>query len=290
MGTLRIQSMLEPNLAQWYHHNIDPIAFQWGEAAIPWYWLVYLLGWIWCAGIFHYTFQGTVATHEVTANKNTPLSLSTRYHKAQNDFLLWGWIGLILGARFIYIFAYNFKYFVENPDQILALWNGGMSFHGGFLGIAVAAYLVARRNQISLLMLTDPIAAGIPWILALGRLANFANGELVGRVSTVSWAVIFPPPFDGAPRHPSQLYEAVFEGILLGLFLLAKYPMYSKRPGFLSFSFVGFYAAVRFFVEYTREPDAQLGLIAGLSMGQWLSLIMIGFAIYGFSKMAPKQN
>jgi phosphatidylglycerol:prolipoprotein diacylglycerol transferase len=135
------------------------------------------------------------------------------------------------------------------------------------------------------------VAQAVPWILVFGRMANFANGELVGRVSTLPWAVVFPMPFDGAPRHPSQVYEALGEGLLLGVFMYWYRHQLLSRRGYASFTFTGFYAAIRFFVEFTREPDPQIGLIFGLSMGQYLCLAMMIFAIYGVKKInVPEKN
>jgi phosphatidylglycerol:prolipoprotein diacylglycerol transferase len=252
------------DLSQWYHHDLNPIAIQWGTVFIPWYWLVYVAGWFWCVWVF---------------KKTKPLMTESADDQSQSDFLLWGWIALIVGARIVYIVFYNFNYFVEHPDQIFSIWNGGMSFHGGFLAIALTALLISHKKHISVYSLTDPVAMGIPLILALGRLANFANGELPGRISTVPWAVVFPAPFDGAPRHPSQLYEAVFEGVLVGLLLFFNRRRLLAQPGATSLAFTAFYAAGRFIVEFTREPDPQIGLIWGLSMGQWLCVVMLLAAI-----------
>ena len=260
----------DPDLSQWHHHNLDPIAISMGDIDLPWYWLVYVAGWFWCAWVAKRCDRGASTVHD---KANLKL--------ARDEFLLWGWVGLIFGARLAYIIIYHPAFYASHPDQLLALWNGGMSFHGGFLGVAAAALIVARRRGISIYILTDPIALAVPWILALGRLANFANGELAGRISTLPWAVVFPAPFDGAPRHPSQIYEALSEGILVGIILFVKRREWLQQPGLLSFAFTGLYAAARFFVEFTREPDAQIGLMAGLSMGQWLCLAMMTLAIAG---------
>ncbi len=259
-----------PDLSPWYHHDFDPIAIRIGELALPWYWLVYVAGWFWCAWIAKRCDRGVILVHD---KENLRL--------ARDEFLLWGWVAMICGSRIGYILIYNLQFYREHPDQILALWNGGMSFHGGFLGVAMAALIVGRRRGLSGFFLTDPIALAVPWILALGRLANFANGELAGRVTTVPWAIVFRAPFDGAPRHPSQLYEAVSEGLIVGLILFWKRRLWLQTPGLMSFAFTGLYAAARFFVEFTRQPDPQIGLVVGLSMGQWLCLGMIAFAIYG---------
>ena len=262
-----------PDLSQWYQHNFDPIAFRFGDISLPWYWLVYVLGWFWCAWVAKRCDREAVTHHDRA-------SLAS----ARDEFLLWGWVAMIIGARMAYIVVYNLQFFVSHPDQLMAIWNGGMSFHGGFVGVALAAMLIARRRGISIYLLTDPLALAIPWVLALGRFANFANGELAGRVSTLPWAVVFPAPFDGAPRHPSQIYEALGEGVFVGLILLMKRGDWLPKSGMMSFAFTGLYAAVRFFVEFTREPDAQLGMLAGFTMGQWLCLSMMVIAIIGMRK------
>lgn len=256
--------MLSPDLSPWYHHKLDPIAIRIGTAVLPWYWLVYLMGWMSAA----WTLKAT-----------RPLMPHSADDHAQRDFLLWGWIGLIFGSRLMYVVAYNPEHFLNHPDQILALWNGGMSFHGGFLGLIAAAYGVARKHHISIFSLTDPVALCIPWILGLGRIANFVNGELPGRISEVPWAVVFPAPFDGAPRHPSQLYEAVLEGFLVGLILFSTRKKLLIKPGAMSLAFTAYYATARFIAEYTREPDPQLGYLSGLTMGQWLCIGMLLLAL-----------
>lgn len=267
--------MMPPDLTNWYHHDLDPIALRLGDIVIPWYWLVYVGGWFWCAWITRKCEPNLPAT----VNKS-------ELRGAQDAFLLWGWIALLLGARFFYIGFYNFDYYLARPDQVFALWNGGMSFHGGFLGVALSAWIISRSRQISIYTLTDPIALAIPWILMLGRLANFANGELPGRMSTVPWAVVFPAPFDGAPRHPSQLYEAAAEGLLVGLILFSQRSTLLKTSGCASLAFTGLYAAARFFVEFTREPDPQIGFIMGLTMGQWLCMAMMILAIAGIKRLS----
>jgi phosphatidylglycerol:prolipoprotein diacylglycerol transferase len=262
--------MPEAGLEQWYHHQLDPIALQVGDAALPWYWLVYLFGWFAVYGSLRYT---------------KPFMTKPADQTAQQDFLLWGWLGIIIGSRLMYVLIYNPLHYLEHPTQVIALWNGGMSFHGGFLGIIAAAIYVSKKRDVDFFSLTDPVAFCIPWILALGRLANFVNGELPGRISTVPWAVVFPAPFDGAPRHPSQLYEAILEGIAVGSVLWLSRRKLLSRPGAMSLAFTAYYAAARFVVEFTREPDPQIGLILGLTMGQWLCLGMIVLAISVATKL-----
>jgi phosphatidylglycerol---prolipoprotein diacylglyceryl transferase len=266
--------MTPPDLSRWYHHDLDPIAFRAGDVSIPYYWLVYVLGWFWCAWVL-----------KKTASQVAAGSDERHLVACQSDFLLWGWIALIVGSRFIYIVLYNPSHYFAHPNEVLALWNGGMSFHGGFAGVAIAAWVVSRMRGASIFALTDPLTIAVPWVLALGRLANFANGELAGRITTVPWAVVFPAPFDGAPRHPSQIYEAIFEGVVLGSILFYHREKLLARRGYASFAFTGLYAAARFFVEFTREPDPQIGLIGGMTMGQYLCLGMILVAVVGAANL-----
>lgn len=272
--------MQPASLENWYHHNLNPFAFSINGVAIPWYWLVYVAGWFWCDYIGRKTLLAPT-----TSNEQTSINA-----KAFHSFMLWGWIGMLVGARLGYIFLYNLQYYLHQPDQIFAIWNGGMSFHGGLIGVAIAALATSRQRGISIFALTDPIATAMPPVIFLGRLANFLNGELPGRLSTAPWAVVFPAPYDEAPRHPSQLYEACAEGLVVGLVLLYLKGRLTAKPGALSFAFLGLYSIARFFVEFTREPDPQLGLIHGLSMGQWLSMLALSAAIIGLSQLASSKN
>jgi phosphatidylglycerol---prolipoprotein diacylglyceryl transferase len=195
-----------------------------------------------------------------------------------DDFILWVTIGIIVGGRTGYVLFYNFAFFVQHPAEILELWKGGMSFHGGFLGCVAAVILFCRRNNLPILSLGD-ITTGVgPIGLFLGRLANFINSELWGRPadSSVPWAMVFP---NGGPlpRHPSQLYEAGLEGILLFTVLAVMIRMGAlKRPGLILGSFIAIYAIARIVSEFFREPDPQLGFLwGGLTMGMLLSVPMI---------------
>ncbi|MCX6126625.1 MAG: prolipoprotein diacylglyceryl transferase [Proteobacteria bacterium] len=244
----------------WHIHSFDPIAFTIAGESVPWYWLNYLIGFIWCW---------------FWLNKLANRSDSLRNVSDITAFAAWGWIGMLLGARLIYILLYNLAWYTTNPNQILAIWNGGMSFHGGLIGIALSSWLVATLRRTDLLIFTDLLAVIIPWPLATGRICNFINGELPGRPTGVSWAVIFPKPWDDFPRHPSQLYEAFAEGIILGLLMLWAWPHWRDRKGALSAVFLAGYGSLRFLTEFTREPDPQLGLLLGLTLGQILCLVMI---------------
>jgi phosphatidylglycerol:prolipoprotein diacylglycerol transferase len=195
-----------------------------------------------------------------------------------DDFILWVTIGIIVGGRTGYVLFYNPAFFFQHPAEILQLWNGGMSFHGGFLGCVAAVMLYARKNGISILSLGDITTAVAPIGILLGRIANFINSELWGRPadSSVPWAMVFP---NGGPlpRHPSQLYEAGLEGILLFLILAVMIRMGAlKRPGLILGSFIAIYGLARITGEFFREPDPQLGFLwGGLTMGMLLSVPMI---------------
>lgn len=260
----------------WYVHNINPIAITIGSEAIPWYWLNYLLGYIWCWFGLEYLAKkqsGRLRPEDITA------------------FTTWGWLGMLIGARLIYISLYNWTWFQEHPDQMIAIWNGGMSFHGGLLGIALTCWVIAICRRVSLLAFTDLLVVLIPWPLATGRICNFINGELPGRPSAVPWAVMFPEPWNDFPRHPSQLYEALSEGVLLGLLMLWAWPRWRQHVGALTALFLAGYGCLRFFTEFTREPDPQVGyFLSGLTMGQLLCLLMVAAAACLVGSLAKHKD
>jgi phosphatidylglycerol---prolipoprotein diacylglyceryl transferase len=246
----------------------DPVAISLGPIAIRWYALAYIggivLGWIYARALIK---------NEKMWGGPAPISLAQ-----MDDFILWVTIGIIVGGRSGYVLFYNLPFFIEHPAAIFKLWEGGMSFHGGFLGCVVAVMWFARKNGISILSLGDIVTAVGPIGLFLGRLANFINSELWGRVADASlpWAVVFP---NGGPlpRHPSQLYEAFLEGIVLFTVLAVMIRMGAlKRPGLILGSFILIYALARITGEMFREPDPQLGFLwGGLTMGMLLSVPMI---------------
>ncbi len=262
--------------------KIDPVAFSIGPVAIHWYGIAYvagiMLGWLYARRL--------LATPRLWAGA-PPMT-----REALDDFLVWAAAGIILGGRIGYILFYDFDAVLANPLRAVQIWNGGMSFHGGFAGTAIAMYIFARRNGIALWSLFDIVAAVVPIGLLFGRIANFVNGELWGRLSDAPWAVIFPEagPF---ARHPSQLYEAGLEGIvLLVLLALAIYRFGAlKRPGLVTGLFVSGYALSRITVEFFREPDAQLGYLAGgwLTMGMLLSLPMFAIGVWAIVRARPAQ-
>jgi len=242
--------------------DIDPIAIQLGPLAIRWYALAYIagivLGWVFMRGLARRAPVFTTPT-------------------AVDDFVVWATLGIVLGGRLGYVLFYNFDYYSQNPLQVVYLWQGGMAFHGGFLGVVLATYLFARHHKFRFTQLADIVAMSAPIGLFFGRIANFVNGELFGRATDVPWAVVFPGGGD-MPRHPSQLYEAALEGlaVFLLLFILDRTTRIRQKPGTILGLFIVGYGLARFTVEFVRQPDAHLGTLAlGLSMGQWLSMPMI---------------
>ncbi len=258
--------------------QIDPVLFQWGWFAVRWYSLAYIFG---------------ILGAWLLARKMSSYSHSTFTPLKIDDFLIWATVGIVAGGRLGYVLFYNLRYFCENPSKILAVWEGGMSFHGGLLGVIVATVLFAQKRHISILAMGDIVACVAPIGLFLGRLANFINAELYGRVSySVPWVMIFPNAGD-EPRHPSQLYEAACEGILLFLILNTFwwfFPKYRRRTGFLSGMFLLLYALMRFGLEFFREPDFQLGFIfEQITMGQILCVPMALFGLILINHASPKS-
>jgi len=255
----------------------DPVALQIGPLAIRWYALSYvvglLLGWRYCLYIA----------------QRPPLPLSRSLF---DDFFLWALLGVILGGRIGYILFYNFGSYLTDPLEILKVWHGGMSFHGGLIGVLIAIGLFARSRDLPYFAIADVIAAAAPIGLLLGRLANFINGELYGRPTNMPWGVVFPTGGD-VPRHPSQLYEAALEGLLLFLvlFVFARFTDMRAHIGRLSGLFLVGYAASRIIAEFFREPDIQLGFLIGDStMGQWLSVPMLLAGLYLLVRRAPRPQ
>lgn len=244
--------------------NIDPVAFAVGPLQIHWYALAYLTGFI---GGWVYAAQLLKRYGQASGVKPAML----------DDLLTWVIVGVILGGRIGYVLFYNSIMYLHNPLDVLKLWQGGMSFHGGFAGVLIAVAIWARRNKLTFLAVTDVAAAVTPIGLFFGRIANFVNGELYGRVTTAPWGVIFP---NGGPlpRHPSQLYEALLEGLVLFIVLcvLARRKDAWSHEGLLSGTFLIGYGLSRIIVEFVREPDAQIGFLAGgVTMGQLLSLPLV---------------
>jgi phosphatidylglycerol:prolipoprotein diacylglycerol transferase len=242
------------------HPQFDPVALQLGPVSIRWYGLMYLIG-----------FVGGLLLGRLRVRTRPDPGWTTR---DLDDLLFYCVLGVVLGGRLGYVLFYKWSEYMHDPIRILYVWEGGMSFHGGFLGVILAMWWFARRTHRKWLEVTDFLAPLAPVGLAAGRIGNFINAELWGRPTEVPWAMIFRN-VDELPRHPSQLYEAALEGVLLFVILW----LFSRKPrptGAVSGLFLLGYGVVRFAVEFTREPDSFLGLLAmGWSMGQWLSLPMI---------------
>jgi len=259
------------------HPQFDPVALHIGPFniagivigpfAIRWYGLMYLVGFV---------------LFVILGRKRARQNLLTGWHPRDiDDMLFYGVLGVILGGRLGYVLFYKPLYYLVHPLEIFQVWQGGMSFHGGFLGVLIGLWFYARKRGRRWLDVTDFVAPLCPLGLAAGRLGNFINGELVGRVTSDPWAMVFPQ-VDNLPRHPSQLYELALEGVLL--FVILWWYANRHRPmGAVSGLFLLGYGTMRFIAEFAREPDNFLGFLAGgLTMGQWLSLPMI---IAGFLMM-----
>ena len=241
---------------------IDPVLVQIGPFAIRWYALAYITGIV----------AGWMLARRLVA---LPPVVATR--QQVDDFVTWATLGIILGGRLGYVFFYRADHYLFHPLEILQVWQGGMSFHGGALGVIVALILYCRQQRIDLLGFGDRVTAVIPIGLCLGRLANFINGELWGRVTDAPWGMVFPTG-GPEPRHPSQLYQAGFEGVALFVLLqvLVHIPAIRARRGFVAGAFLAGYGVARSVGEIFRQPDAFLGfLFAGATMGQLLSVPMI---------------
>ena len=279
------------------HPQFDPVLISIGPLAIRWYALSYIVGFI----LF------TILGRRRIVQGNSVFTKETL-----DDFLTWGILGVILGGRIGYVLFYKFSDYLANPLDIFKVWEGGMSFHGGFLGVVVAMWLFGRKHNISILKLMDTVAPLVPLGLASGRIGNFINGELWGRVTELNafWAMGFPQAryedaeaaahnplwaewlqqYGMLPRHPSQLYQFALEGICLFVIVW----IFSKKPrpaGQTAALFLGGYGLFRFIAEFARQPDDYLGLLTlGLSMGQWLSVPMIVLGVIGFVWFGRKNS
>lgn len=256
------------------HPDFNPVALQLGPVAVHWYGLMYLLGFamVWLLGRYR------------IKHGHTDLTL-----RDLEDMIFYCVLGVVLGGRLGYILFYKPGEYLAEPARVFFVWEGGMAFHGGLIGVIVALFLFARKKHKPLLELGDFIAPLIPLGLAAGRLGNFINGELWGRPSDLPWAMVFPLTGDSIPRHPSQLYEMALEGLLL-FTILWIFSRKTRPTGQVSGLFLAGYGVFRFVVEFTREPDYFLGLLAAdLSMGQLLSLPMIAAGLIIFV-LASKSN
>jgi len=242
------------------HPQFDPVAIHIGSFGIHWYGLMYLVGFM----AFLWLGRWQIANR----------SWHAWSPKMLDDALFYGALGVILGGRLGYVLFYQPDHFLAHPLDVVKVWQGGMSFHGGFLGVLTAMWIFARQQKLTFMGIMDFVAPLVPIGLGAGRLGNFINGELWGRATDLPWGIVFPQ-VDNLPRHPSQLYELGLEGI----FLFALLWWYSSKPrpvGAVSALFLIGYGASRFLAEFAREPDGFLGLLSlGMSMGQWLSLPMV---------------
>jgi phosphatidylglycerol:prolipoprotein diacylglycerol transferase len=258
----------------------DPVIVTIGPFAIRWYALAYI-----CGILLGWFYARAIIRAERLWDGKAPLTVAD-----YDDFIVWITLGIILGGRIGYILFYNLPHFLAHPLEMLELWKGGMSFHGGFIGCVLAVILFARKRGVPMLSLGDITCTVGPLGLLLGRIANFINGELWGRATDVPWAIVFPAG-GNVPRHPSQLYEALLEGVVLlaALFVLINRGAL-RRPGFMIGSFAVGYSIARIVVENFREPDVQLGYIWGTTtMGMLLSfpLLLAGLAFIGYSLWQP---
>ncbi len=249
--------------------GLSPVALSIGAFQLKWYSLAYLFG-----ILLGYWYMG-----KMLKQPGAPMA-----QRHADDLMLYSTLGIILGGRLGYVAFYRPDLF-ETPLEVFKVWEGGMSFHGGLIGVLLAIGYLVWRNKLSYMRVGDYVACVVPFGLLFGRLANFVNAELWGRPTDVAWAVIFPTDPSGLPRHPSQLYEAGLEGALLAVILglLFWKTQMRHRPGFLGGVFLAGYGASRFFVEYFRNPDSHLIEFAertGMSMGQWLTVPMILIGLY----------
>ena len=247
-----------------YTHNLDPVLIDFGFMVIRWYSLAYIFG------IILGWWLGKKIIKHVIEGVNLKFNI-----KEFDDLITYLIFSIIIGGRLGYILFYNLSYYIANPFDIFKVWEGGMSFHGALLGIIVGTHLFSKKKNVPIFFLLDVIACVSPIGIFLGRLANFINGELIGKVTTVSWAVIFPA-IDSLPRHPSQLYEAVLEGAVLFLILNNLILRRGYKMGTCSYLFLIYYGIFRIISEFFRQPDPQLGYLFNLfSMGTLLSFLMI---------------
>lgn len=244
----------------------DPIALQLGPVAIRWYSLGYIAG---LAFVWWY----------IRRLASKPQAAMTAAHI--DDFITWAMLAIIIGGRLGYVLFYRPDYYAENPGDIIRIWDGGMAFHGGLLGVILTVFWYVKKNKLDLMRVADILTLVSPFGIGLVRIANFVNGELWGRTTDVPWAMIFPADPTGLPRHPSQLYEAAGEGLLLFLvlqFLYHKTRLAKDAPGVIAGVFFAGYGLTRFLIEFVREPDA--AILLGLTRGQLLTVPMFLFAAW----------
>lgn len=253
-----------------YVHDINPVLANFGPLEIRYYSLAYIIG----ALAVYFLVKFLIKKRKIALSKNQLM-----------DLITYALLGVVIGGRLGYVLFYNLSYYLHKPLEILAVWHGGMSFHGGMIGAFLAVYYYCRKNNINFWKIADIVVIPIPIALFLGRVGNFINGELYGRITDVSWAVKFPDA-DGY-RHPSQLYEA-FKNIIIftSLWFLRKKKL---ADGFIFWLFITLYGLLRFVIEFFRQPDAQIGLVLGLSRGQFLCIIMFVVGFYMLLRLKRKK-
>lgn len=254
-----------------YTHNLDPVLFNLAFIELRWYSLAYifgiLIGWWYGKKIISIRLESYPHNFEL---------------KLFDDLITYIILAIIVGGRLGYVFFYNFEFYLSNPLEIIKVWKGGMSFHGALLGIIIATYLFSKKNNVKVFFLLDIIACVAPIGIFFGRIANFINSELVGKVTNVPWGVVFPN-IDLMLRHPSQIYEAIFEGVILFFILNKIIRRKNYKTGACACQFLILYGFFRVISEYFREPDIQIGYLFGLiSMGSLLSFLMIIFGLIIF--------
>jgi phosphatidylglycerol:prolipoprotein diacylglycerol transferase len=256
--------------------HFDPVAVKIGPVAIRWYALAYIagltIGWRYCLAL---------------AKKLPPVMTTEQV----DDLLVWVTLGVVLGGRIGYVLVYNPAAYLAAPLEVLMVWHGGMSFHGGCLGVFIAMWLFARKYKLGLLRIADIVSCAVPIGLFFGRIANFVNGELWGRPTDVAWAMIFPDDPTQLPRHPSQLYQAFMEGlVLLAALTVLERLGFRQRRGFMTGAFLVGYAIARTVGEFFRQPDLQIGyLFFGVTMGQLLSLPMLAIGLWLILRAKPQE-
>lgn len=253
-----------------FYNNIDPTLLKLGPFEIRYYGIIFVLGFV----IAYFFINYLVKQRKLELKKDDIL-----------DLLFYLIIGTVIGARLFEIIFYNPIYYLKNPFEIIAIWHGGLSFHGGLVGAIIAAYSYCKKKKINFYDLADIAVIPLAFALFLGRIANFINGELVGRITNIPWCVKFKD-YEGC-RHPSQLYESFKNLVIFSILWFIKDKKLKK--GTLFWSFILTYSSIRFFIEFLRAPDEQIGFILGLTMGQWLNIVMFIIGIYFFIKINKQE-
>ncbi len=254
-----------------FYHNINPTLLKLGPFEIRYYGIIYVLGFILAYFFINY----------LAKQKNLKLNKDDIW-----DLLFYLIIGTVIGARIFEIIIYNPSYYFKNPFEMLAIWHGGLSFHGGLIGAVIAGYLFCKKKKIEFYDLADICVIPLAFGLFLGRIGNFINGELIGRVTNLPWCVKFKS-YEGC-RHPSQLYESFKNLVIFSILWFLKDKKLKK--GIMFWSFILMYSTLRFFIEFFRAPDEQIGFILGLTMGQWLSIAIFVVGVYFFKSQTITNN